>query len=185
MKKKKLGNEKLVPVVVQDIAPGRADAGLRRCRRVETRTTKKAWFFSRSRKALWMKGETSGNTMAVRRIRWDCDRDTALYEVEPKGPACHTGTQTCFGPRRFGLGQLEKIISAKKGAKNSYTATLFDKPWLLAEKLCEEGAELAETRTKKQVIWEAADVLYFTLVKLAERGVTLDDVVEELARRNV
>ncbi len=186
MKKNKIQNQGLVPVVVQDIRTkdvlmlAYADAAALE----KTRTTKKAWFYSRSRKRLWMKGETSGNVMAVRRIRWDCDQDAALYEVEPIGPACHTGRDTCFGPKAFGLETLEKTIASRKGIRGSYTARLLDEPWLLAEKLSEEGAELAECRTKKQVIWEAADVLYFTLVKLVQADVPLEAVMQELKRRN-
>ncbi len=176
----------LMPAVVQDtrskdvLMLAYADAeALRR-----TKKTKTAWFYSRSRQRLWKKGRTSGNTMRVRRIRWDCDRDALLYQVEPKGPACHTGQDTCFGPKEFGLQALEQTIASRKGVRDSYTARLLAQPWLLAEKLCEEGSELAECRTRKQTIWEAADVLYFLLAKLTERGVTLDDVVKELDRRN-
>ncbi len=179
-------NEKLIPVVVQDVRTkdvlmlAYADAAALE----NTKRSKTAWFYSRSRKKLWKKGGTSGNTMRVRNIQWDCDADAVLYQVEPRGQACHSGADTCFGPKAFSLGTLEKIIASKKGMRGSYTATLLDQPWLLAEKLCEEGAELAESRTKKQTVWEAADVLYFLLVKLAQRNVALVDVVKELARRN-
>lgn len=176
----------MVPVVVQDacsknvlmLAYVNAEA------LKKTKKTKKAWFYSRSRGRLWKKGETSGNDMLVKSIRWDCDRDALLYQVEPAGPACHTGGQTCFGPRAFGLEQLAKDLAAKKGVPDSYTARLLASPWLLAEKLCEEGAELAESRTRKQVVWEAADVLYFTLAKLAESGVPLKDVIAEMEKRH-
>lgn len=177
---------KLWPVVVQDaktkdvLMLAYADReALNR-----TRKTQWAWFYSRSRKALWKKGATSGNVMRVRKIQWDCDRDALLYQVEPQGPACHTGNETCFGPKAFGLETLQDGLVSKIGVRGSYTARLLEQPWLLAEKLCEEGAELAESRTKRQVAWEAADVLYFLLVKLAERNVALDDVVAELKKRS-
>jgi len=135
---------------------------------------------------LWKKGETSGNTMAVLGIRWDCDRDALLYQVEPKGPACHTGSRTCFGTKAFSLQELHDVIRARKqsGDASSYTARLLKDGALLGEKIREEADELVKARTKSEVAWEAADVMYFTLVRMATAGVTPADVLRELKRRN-
>ncbi len=177
---------KLLPVVVQDVLSKEVLmlAYANKKALEKTRKTGFAWFFSRSRNKLWKKGGQSGNKMRVRKIRFDCDRDALLYQVDPKGPACHTGRQTCFGPKRFTLETLERRIGKKRGSRNSYTAKLLSQPWLLAEKMAEEGAELCESKTRKQVTWEAADVLYFLLVKLAERNVPFKRVLSELERRS-
>ncbi|HLD75799.1 MAG TPA: phosphoribosyl-AMP cyclohydrolase [Candidatus Norongarragalinales archaeon] len=176
---------KLWPVVVQDagtkdvlmLAYANEDA-LKR-----TRKTKWAWFYSRSRKSLWKKGESSGNTLRVKKITWDCDRDALLYRVFSIGPSCHTGEATCFGPKAFGLELLVQRLAERRNRKDSYTAKLLNQPMLLAQKLAEEGAELGEARTRKQVVWEAADLLYFTFVKLLEKNVPLERVIRELERR--
>ncbi|MBI5036401.1 bifunctional phosphoribosyl-AMP cyclohydrolase/phosphoribosyl-ATP diphosphatase HisIE [Candidatus Micrarchaeota archaeon] len=178
---------KLFPVIVQDsrtkdvlmLAYANAEALAR------TKKTKAAWFYSCSRKKLWKKGETSGNTMKVNRVLWDCDRDALLYMAEPKGVACHTGKQTCFGKREFSLESLFQVLEQrkKKPARNSYTAKLLRDRALLDEKILEEARELTEAKTKQELAWEAADVFYFTLVKLVEKGVSLEDVVRELEKR--
>ncbi len=190
MKRKKASEielPKLWPVIVQDagtkdvlmLAYANAEA-LRK-----TKTTKYAWFYSRSRKKLWKKGETSGNTMRVKSVSWDCDKDALLYAVEPVGPACHTGGQTCFGPRVFSLEGLFGVLLQRKAAPpiGSYTAKLLEKPAFLNAKIMEEAEELTLAKTKREVAWEAADVLYFTLVILAEKGSSLEDVKTELERR--
>lgn len=177
----------LWPVVVQDsktkdvlmLAYANAEALAR------TKKTKAAWFYSRSRKKLWKKGETSGNTMKVEGIAWDCDRDALLYSVVPVGPACHTGKDTCFGKRQFSLQALFNVLEQRrrKPSKKSYTAKLLKNRKLLNEKILEEAEELTKAKTKPEVAWEAADVLYFTLVKLVEKGVPLESVIKELKRR--
>lgn len=179
---------KLFPVIVQDAATKDVlmlayanDEALEK-----TRATGFAWFYSRSRKKLWKKGEQSRNTMRVKEIRWDCDQDTVLYQVTPAGPACHTGSETCFGDKAFSLASLEKIIQNRKTnpKPDSYTNQVLGDAALLNEKILEEAQELVDARTKDEVVWEAADVLYFTLVKLAQNSVDLQDVVAELERRN-
>jgi phosphoribosyl-AMP cyclohydrolase / phosphoribosyl-ATP pyrophosphohydrolase len=162
-----------------------------------TLRTGKAHFWSRSRDALWRKGETSGNTMRVLSVAVDCDGDALLYRVEPAGPACHTGERSCFEQpgageaAQFSLHQLERIIAerAVAPAGESYTARLLARaPAKPAAKLVEEAGELAVAalaETKQDVAREAADVLYHFLVLLRSRKVSLASVIEELAARRM
>jgi phosphoribosyl-ATP pyrophosphohydrolase/phosphoribosyl-AMP cyclohydrolase len=185
----------LVPVVVQDRASGDvlmvawADAeALRR-----TEETGLAHFWSRSRQALWMKGETSGHRLRVRSARADCDRDTLLLVVDPEGPACHQGTRTCFGDEPAAavatLAELERVIAqrARERPEGSYTARLMEKGLDHSlKKVGEEATELvlaAKGDSALRVAEEAADLLFHALVVLAQRGVALSDVMDVLARR--
>lgn len=140
-------------------------------------------YYSRSRGQLWVKGETSGNTQHLVRVRADCDRDALLMVVRQDGNACHTGSYSCFGDRRFSLNELysvarERIMNPREG---SYTASLTDQ--VLKDKIMEEALELAEAGTGRETIWEAADLLYFVTVKLAKSGVSIEAVMDELGRR--
>ncbi|MEI6875502.1 MAG: phosphoribosyl-ATP diphosphatase [Spirochaetota bacterium] len=141
----------------------------------------------RSRKrGIWIKGEESGASQELVRIETDCDRDALRFIVRQSGTGfCHTGSWSCFGERR-GLGMLERTIAERKmtAPEGSYTRRLFDSPTMLASKLREEAAELANTIKKADAISEAADVFYFTLVKLAAEGATVADVEAELDRRS-
>jgi phosphoribosyl-ATP pyrophosphohydrolase/phosphoribosyl-AMP cyclohydrolase len=151
------------------------------------------WFYSRSRKALWHKGETSGNFQKVRGIKLDCDNDTVLLEVEPLGPACHTGDYSCFGVEAgFGgtIQQLYDLIGRRKEERpeGSYTTKLFaqgiDK---IVKKLGEEAVETviaAKNDSSERIVEETADLLYHLLVTLVEKGVTLEEIQAELARRH-
>ena len=174
----------LLPVFAQDadgtalmLAYADRMAVLESCRR------RKLCFYSRSRQKLWMKGETSGNTLGLLRLRADCDGDALLETVVPSGPVCHTGMDTCFGNSKFTLEKLQALISERfaNPKPRSYTATLDDK--LVREKIMEEAQEVCEAATKAEVIWEAADVLYFLLVLMTKEGVSLSEVLAELQRR--
>jgi len=139
---------------------------------------------SRSR-GLWVKGATSGATQELLRVDADCDRDALRFTVRQHGPGfCHLGSCTCWG-ETGGLGVLERRLVERLGSapRGSYTARLASEPGLLAAKLREEADELAEAADVEATIWEAADVLYFTLATLASRGVPLDAVLAELDRR--
>ena len=147
----------------------------------------KLTFWSRSRKSLWTKGETSGNILQVIRMRADCDRDCILATVMPTGPACHTGSWTCFSnapDEKSSMGRLYNIIADRfaNPTPGSYTATLDAKR--VREKIEEEAEELCEADGKDEIVWEAADLLYFVNVLLYKEGVTWKDVYDELDKRH-
>jgi phosphoribosyl-ATP pyrophosphohydrolase len=144
-------------------------------------------YFSRSRNSLWVKGETSHHSQVLLRAEVDCDRDALVFTVEQTGGACHRNTYTCFGSgeREFGLQALfDVILDRRRDPKpGSYTSFLFEKEDRIPRKLNEEIYELLTARTHDDVVWEAADVLYFLLAYLAHHGVALDEVVQELRGR--
>ena len=147
----------------------------------------KLTFWSRSRNELWTKGETSGNFLQVVKLRADCDRDCILATVLPAGPACHTGSWTCFGTdpgEKSSMGRLYNVIADRfaNPKPGSYTATLDAKR--VREKVEEEAEELCEADGKDEVIWEAADLIYFVNVLMYKEGVTWQDVYNELDRRH-
>lgn len=147
----------------------------------------KLTFWSRTRDVLWTKGEHSGHYLQVIRLRADCDRDTVLATVVPHGGVCHTGSFTCFGSDPDEASTLERLygtISERfaNPRPGSYTATLNDKR--VREKVEEEAEELCEAEGKNEVIWEAADVLYFISVLMYKEGVSWKDVYDELDRRH-
>lgn len=153
----------------------------------KTFSTGKLTFWSRSRNVLWTKGETSGNTLDVVRLRVDCDRDTVLATVRPAGPSCHTGAWTCFqttADRPYSLEYLQSVIADRfaNPRPGSYTATLT--PERVREKIEEEAEELIEAEGKDEVVWEAADLLYFVNVLMHREGVSWKDVLDELDRRH-
>lgn len=160
-----------------------------------TRRTGEIHFYSRSRQELWHKGATSGNTMAVRAIRYDCDGDALLALVEPAGPACHTGERTCFyrgelEPQAPGevLGALERTIDDRARARppGSYTVTLLDDPALAGAKVQEEAEEVvraAREESDQRVAEESADVLYHLALLLRGRNLSLADAERVLDGR--
>lgn len=199
------GESGLLPAVVQDRLTGqvRMVGYMSRESLAATLRTGRATFFSRSRSELWEKGQSSGNTLRVVALHADCDADTILVLVDPTGPTCHTGTPSCFF-RRIGEGgaltdeardattfleELEREIDARKqsvGSK-SYTRHLLDGgAERIGAKIREEADELAcaiESESDERVASEAADVLYHAMVGLASRGISLRDVIAELAAR--
>jgi len=148
-----------------------------------------AWYWSRSRQKLWMKGETSGNTQKIVEILDDCDTDALLYVVEQKGVACHTGKYSCFKEEKpFTLEELEKVITQRKLEKpeGSYTTKLLEDETLLRSKILEESAELCQAVKKEgrqRTIEETADLLYFILVLLGGKGIKLSEIIQELKKR--
>ena len=186
------GDDGLVTVVVQDRLTGEVrmlahanDEALRR-----TLETGEGHFFSRSRRSIWRKGETSGNTLRVREVHADCDRDAVLYLVDPTGPTCHTGARSCFTPAATALVALWDTLEARRSAgtsQTSYTKSLLDAgAEKIGEKLREEADELARavvSESPERVVSEGADVIFHALVALLSRGATLRDVEAELARR--
>jgi phosphoribosyl-AMP cyclohydrolase / phosphoribosyl-ATP pyrophosphohydrolase len=139
---------------------------------------------SRSR-GLWVKGETSGATQELIRIDLDCDRDSPRFVVRQKGSGfCHLDTHSCWG-EEWGLGQLQRTLQQRRESapEGSYTARLFSDPDLLATKLREEAEELTRAGSRDEVIWEAADVLFFTLTRLAREGIDLAEVERHLDGR--
>jgi phosphoribosyl-AMP cyclohydrolase / phosphoribosyl-ATP pyrophosphohydrolase len=152
-------------------------------------------FFSRSRQQLWHKGATSGNTQALKAIRYDCDGDALLALVDPAGPACHTGERTCFHRGQLeplvpfeSLPTLERTIAARavNRPKGSYTAALLGDPALVAAKVHEEAEEVtraAREESDQRVAEEAADVIYHLAVLLAGRGLSLADAERVLDDR--
>lgn len=194
----------LVPAVAQDALTGevRMVAFMSREALSLTLSTGVAHFFSRSRNALWKKGESSGHTLAVRRVLLDCDGDCVLVMVDPAGPTCHTGTPSCFSREASddawrtveaphpAASELSATIEARRrdpAAQRSYTRTLLEKgPDAIGAKLREEADELARAtadETPARVASEAADVLYHLMVALASREVSWRDVLAEVARR--
>jgi phosphoribosyl-ATP pyrophosphohydrolase/phosphoribosyl-AMP cyclohydrolase len=151
-------------------------------------------FFSRSRDKIWTKGETSGNFLQLVTMIIDCDNDTLLIKVLPKGPVCHKGTVSCFDEDKFTnmsfLSKLEEIIKSRKSKdeNESYTAKLLNGPLRrIAQKVGEEGVETAlasVTETDGKLISESADLLYHLLVLLQAKNLELSDVLNELKKRH-
>ncbi len=185
----------LVPVVAQDHASGDVlrVAWANEEALARTAETGIAHFWSRSRKALWRKGETSGHELRVVEVRADCDRDTLLLVVEPTGPASHTGARTCFGdssPTAAGmLEELARVVAerAKADPTESYTARLLAKgPDQVLKKVGEEATEVvlaARVQSDERLAEETADLLYHLLVALHQRSLPLARVMDELRRR--
>lgn len=186
----------LIPAVVQDHITGKVlmlgymnEESL-----AETRKSGKATFYSRSKKRLWVKGETSGHFLMVKEILEDCDGDTLLVKALPMGPICHTGSDTCFNesnanPITF-LNHLRDIIEDRRSnpTDESYTASLFRKGInKVAQKVGEEAVEVvieAKDDNKELFLNESADLLFHLMVLLSYKGFSLDDVVKILKTRH-
>src|SRR5690625_494622 len=148
------------------------------------------WFYSRSKERLWKKGESSGHIQTVKKMALDCDNDALLIQVEPHGPTCHLGTQSCFGDDHFNLQSLEKIVKNKveNPEEGSYTKYLMDEGLDKILKKCgEEMTEIviaAKNNDKKEVIDETSDLLYHLFVMLQEQNVSLKEVEKNLEERD-
>jgi len=188
----------LIPAIVQD-ADGGAVLMLGYMDREAldaTRVTGQVHFHSRSRGALWRKGESSGNTLALAGLVADCDGDALLVLARPAGPTCHTGKPSCFHeplhetvlPEGISLAPLFTILRRRLAERpaGSYSALLFDEPDKALKKLAEEAAEVvlaAKNRDHDNLVWEVADVLYHLAVVMVANGVAPAEVNRELARR--
>ena len=156
-------------------------------------------FYSRSRQQLWRKGETSGNTQKVVSIKSDCDYDALVIEVIKKGPACHTGAESCFfnleyvgeGRTPFSYNALYDMIKGRKTSpkEGSYTTYLFDKGMdKILKKVGEESTEViiaGAKNDKEETIYEIADLAYHIMVMMVEQGIRMEDITAELSRRHV
>lgn len=159
----------------------------------------KTCFFSRSRQKLWRKGETSGNFQHIQSIKTDCDRDTLLVSVIKDGPACHTGSESCFTEDIWNAGEnsdfsveaLYELIRGRKVNKKegSYTTYLFDKGLdKILKKVGEESTEViiaAKDSDKGETVYEIADLMYHVLVLMVEAGINIKDIMCELQKRHV
>ena len=155
-------------------------------------------FYSRSRQQLWLKGETSGNYQHIKSITADCDKDALVVVVEKDGPACHTGTDSCFTApvlesesEEFSLDGLYSLLEGRKEnmPEGSYTTYLFSKGIdKILKKIGEESTEViiaGKANDKKETVYEIADLAYHVMVMMVEMGISLDDVRAELASRHV
>ena len=157
-------------------------------------STGKVTFFSRTKNRLWMKGESSGNTLQVVSITADCDNDTLLIKAIPAGPVCHTGADTCFGEKNVEdimfLKYLQNFIERRRQEmpEGSYTTTLFQKGVnRMAQKVGEEAVETvieATNGTEDGFIYEASDLVYHLIVLLTSKGLRLEDLARELKKRH-
>jgi phosphoribosyl-ATP pyrophosphohydrolase/phosphoribosyl-AMP cyclohydrolase len=198
----------LVPVIAQDATTGmvRMVAWANREALTRTLATGAAHFWSRSRKAPWRKGESSGHTLAVREVRVDCDGDVVLYRVDAVGPSCHTGATSCFSrrmtpdgtlatddgppdPPALVLSRVAEVIGQRRRERpeKSYVVSLLDAGFAkIGDKINEEAGELVEALPEgdaKHTAHEAADLIFHALVGLEAAGIPVDAVFAELARR--
>ena len=187
--------DSLIPAIVQDAASGEVLmlGYMDRAALDATLADRMVTFHSRSKNALWRKGETSGNILDLVEVRMDCDQDALLVLATPRGPTCHTGTASCFGdqgPPGVGfIGALERVIQSRAGADptTSYTAKLLaEGPARAAQKVGEEGVETAlagRCGDDAELISEAADLVYHLTVLLKARGLAWGDVISALQLR--
>lgn len=160
----------------------------------KTVETEKVTFYSRTRKTLWTKGETSGNFLHVVNIKADCDNDTLLITVHPDGPVCHTGADTCWNEKNeediLFLKELQDFISKRheEMPEGSYTTSLFQSGMnKMAQKVGEEAVETvieATNGTNERLIYESSDLLYHLIVLLTSQGLRIEDLAKELKERH-
>lgn len=197
----KFDEKGLIPAIVNDYKTGKVLtlAYMNRESLEISLKEKKTCFFSRSRRQLWRKGETSGNFQHIVKIVADCDRDALTVSVKKDGPACHTGADSCFNDELFisdeipdfSLSGLMTLIKGRKEEKTegSYTTYLFEKGIdKILKKVGEESTEViiaAKADDKKETVYEIADLAYHVMVMMIEMGISLEDVFDELASRHV
>jgi len=185
----------LVPAIIQDVITNKVlmlgfmnEAAL-----AATQELQKVTFFSRSKNRLWTKGEESGNYLLLKEIKVDCDNDTLLIKVNPVGPVCHTGSDTCWDEKNSNdnfLLELESVICNRKNnpTSTSYTSSLFAKGInKIAQKVGEEAVEIViEAKDNNDELFkgEAADLLFHFLILLQAKGFTLNDVIDVLKERH-
>ncbi len=200
----KFGTDGLIPVVITDAQTGAllTLAYANREAVEKTMATGATHLWSRSRGRLWRKGEESGNTQQVLAIVADCDGDALQYRVIPRGPACHTGAETCFHSPVFSVSEdgnagafiraiahLRRVIESRRSAdpEQSYVARLFEGGVdRIGKKIGEEATELviaAKNQARREIVWEAADLMFHAMVLLANAGISLDEIGAELERR--
>lgn len=192
----KKNNNGLLPAIVQDAKTGKVlMLGFMNEESFEkTKVTQQVTFFSRAKNRLWTKGEESGNFLEVVEIKMDCDNDTFLIKVNPQGPVCHTGNDTCWSEKNTEdysfLHYLENVIQDRKNnpKAGSYTNLLLDKGLnKIAQKVGEEAVELViEAKDSNNELFknEAADLLYHLLILFTEKGISLNDVLSVLKERH-
>lgn len=208
----KFDEKGLIPAIVQDAVSKEVLtlAYMNEESLTKSLETGETWFWSRSRAELWHKGATSGNTQKIIDLKYDCDQDALLVQVEPSGPACHTGTYSCFSESllkqdgaqatkatatskadRFAIiNELEKVIALREAEmpEGAYTTYLFEKGVdKILKKVGEEASEViiaAKNRDHEELKWEVADLFYHVLVLLREQKLPLDVVLEVLAERH-
>jgi phosphoribosyl-AMP cyclohydrolase / phosphoribosyl-ATP pyrophosphohydrolase len=199
----KFDEKGLVPAIVQDAATKKVlTLAYMNAESLKLSIEKgETWFYSRSRQELWHKGATSGNTQRIIEMKYDCDQDAILVEVEPAGAACHKGNESCFEESFYNaqggsaagssiLTQLEKVISDRfeQRPEGAYTTYLFEEGVdKILKKVGEEAAEViiaAKNRDKEELKWESADLIYHLLVLLKEQDLPLNEVFQTLEERH-
>jgi len=186
-------NDGLIPVIAQD-TEGKVLmlAYSNKETLKKTLETKKAWYWSRSRKKPWMKGEESGNTQEIIGVFTDCDKDSILYIVKQKGVACHKGSYSCFTNEISGkktipiLEEVYSVIQKRKRMRpeKSYVANIIDDEKRLIGKIREESEELIDAfEENDNLVWEAADLIFHTFLILANKDVKWKELVKEFRRR--
>lgn len=197
----KFDRDGLIPAIVQDAITGRVLtlAYMNRESLAISIAEKATCFWSRSRQELWRKGATSGNTQRIVSITADCDGDALVVEVVKAGPACHTGSESCFfepvfedgAEKRFSIDELYQLLQTRKTEKpeGSYTTYLFEKgDDKILKKVGEECTEVviaAKNNDDAELVYEIADLCYHTMVLMVQKGISLDDIRRELAGRHV
>ena len=181
----------LVPAIVQDFKSSQVlMLGYMNKEALEnTINTNFVHFYSRTKKRLWKKGETSGNVLLLNDIQLDCDRDTLLIKASNKGPTCHLGQYSCFGEEEFNISKLEKIIESRldNPSEESYTSSLFNKGIKeIAKKVTEEAGEVSISAVSNdgRVIEESADLIFHLLVLLKNQNIGFENIIRELEKRS-